>query len=79
MKCPSSKIIDSLWTISDVATFCQVKESVVRYWINNSNLPYIKLGKFIRFQQEDVRTWVDGRKSDNRLDTDVLKLLRQLQ
>lgn len=56
---------DRLWTICDVAEYCQVKESVVKYWIYNANLPYIKLGKHIRFQEMDVKGWIEGMKSSN--------------
>ncbi len=70
MKSPSSKIIDSLWTIADVATFCQVKESVVKYWVYNSDLPFIKLGKHIRFEQEDVKEWVERQKHTTKFSLD---------
>ncbi len=73
MKSPSSKIINSLWTISDVAEFCQVKESVVKYWVYNADLPFIKLGKHVRFEAEDVKVWIEGRKCE-RVDN-VLRLL----
>lgn len=52
---------EKLWTITDVAEYCQVKESVVRYWLYNTNLPYIKLGKHIRFRKEDVKEWIEGK------------------
>ncbi|MEZ5359681.1 MAG: helix-turn-helix domain-containing protein [Candidatus Zixiibacteriota bacterium] len=51
---------EKLWTMADVANYCQVKESVVKYWIYNANLPYIKLGKHIRFQEKDVKGWIIG-------------------
>ncbi len=51
---------DKLWTTGDVAEYCQVKPSVVEYWLRNSDLPHLKLGKFIRFDPEDVREWVDA-------------------
>jgi len=48
----------TLWTIDDVAAFCRVKPSIVRYWTRNTDIPYIKLGKQIRFESDKIREWV---------------------
>ena len=53
---------DRLWTIEDVAEFCQVKTSVVKYWLKNTDVPYMKLGKSIRFDQKDIKSWISGQK-----------------
>jgi len=39
-----NKYNEKLLTIEDVAEFFQVKSSVIRYWIYNSDIPFIKLG-----------------------------------
>jgi len=53
----------SLWTIEEVATYCKVKTSVIKYWMYNAGLPYIKLGKYARFDSADVKDWVNERKN----------------
>lgn len=52
----------TLWTIDDVAQFLRVKPSVVKFWIRESYIPYIKLGRNIRFDKKDIREWVDSLK-----------------
>lgn len=52
--------MDRLWTIDDVAVYLRVKPATVKYWIYNSNLPYVRLGKFYRFRKEDVERWVEN-------------------
>lgn len=54
-----------LWTINDAAEFCQVKSSVVKYWLQNTNIPYIKLGKNIRFDPGDIKDWIERHKNMN--------------
>jgi excisionase family DNA binding protein len=53
-----NKNMEHLWTIDDMADFCSVKPSVVKYWVHNNAVPFIKLGKQIRFNPEDIRNWV---------------------
>lgn len=52
---------DRLWTLEDVAQFLQVKPSVVRYWARNREIPYVRLGRCIRFKQADIVNWVNGK------------------
>jgi len=54
---------DKLWIIDDVAEYLQVKVSVIRYWIYNERLPCLKIGKHLRFDPEDIREWIEQRKS----------------
>ena len=50
--------IEQLWTIEDVANYCRVKASIVKYWVHNREIPFVKLGKQLRFNPEDIRNWV---------------------
>lgn len=54
--------IEKLWTLEDVADFCRVKPSVIRYWISNESLPCMKIGKYLRFDPGDVLEWIECRK-----------------
>ncbi len=51
-----------LWTIENVAEFCQVKTSVVKYWLKNTDIPYIKIGKKVRFDPKDIKSWISEQK-----------------
>ena len=53
---------DRLWTLDNVAEFCQVKTSVVQYWLKNTDIPYIKIGKKVRFDPKDIRSWIADQK-----------------
>lgn len=51
---------DKLWTVDDVADFCRVRPSVVQYWVRNTDIPAIRLGRQIRFDPQTIREWVEG-------------------
>lgn len=55
--------VEKLWTINDLANFLQVKPSVIKYWIYNSDIPFIKLGKNYRFDPKGIREWLAQEKS----------------
>jgi len=52
--------VEKLWTIEDVAEFCQVKPSVVKYWVRNREIPHIRLGRQIRFQRVAIADWLES-------------------
>lgn len=53
---------DKLWTIDDVAEFCQIKTAIVKRWLYTSDIPYIRLGKRHRFDPKDIILWINKRK-----------------
>lgn len=53
---------EQLWTIDQLAEYLQVKPSVIKYWVSNTEIPYIKLGKFYRFDQREIKEWVEEKK-----------------
>ena len=55
--------MEQLWTIREIAVYFRVKESVIRYWMRSSGLPYIKLGKHPRFDPADIKKWIKFYKS----------------
>ena len=67
--------LEGLWTIEDVAKYCRVKGSVVRCWLRNLDLPYVRLGKFYRFVPEDIVAWVRKNRIRFTKDKSKLKLL----
>ncbi len=67
--------LDKLWTIDDVAKYFQVRPSVIRYWVSNSGLPYIKIGKHYRFDSVDIQYWIESKKTIRKSNEDLLKLI----
>lgn len=51
---------DRLWTIGEVAAYLRVSEQTVRNRMNDSGLPFEKIGAATRFRREDIDTWLDG-------------------
>jgi len=51
-------------TIDDVSEMLQVTRSTV-YNLKKRGLPYIKLGKNIRFDQNEVVEWVKANRSED--------------
>ena len=51
-------------TVDDVSEMLQVTRSTV-YNLKKRGLPYIKLGKNIRFDQDEVIEWVKANRDDN--------------
>lgn len=56
-----------LWTVENLAEYLQVKPSVIKYWLYNTDIPYIKLGRIIRFERKDIEEWIDERKTFNNI------------
>jgi len=49
-------------TIEEVAELLKVARSTV-YKFKEMGLPFIKIGKTVRFEQEDVFAWIKGHKT----------------
>ena len=49
----------TLWNNKEVATFLNVKESTIRYWVHIGYIPHIKFRGAVRFRESDIVEWVD--------------------
>ena len=54
--------MEKLWTVEEVARFLRVKSSIVKYWLQTSYIPFVKVGKQYRFDPQDVKAWVESLK-----------------
>ena len=50
-----------LLTVAEMAQYLHVPESTIRYWIFHRKLPYLKIGRAIRFNIEVVEAWLDAK------------------
>lgn len=48
---------EALWTVDDVANYCQVSVHTVRKWREHSKIPSLKINGVVRFVPADVRAW----------------------
>lgn len=49
---------ESLWDIGDVAKYLRLSERTVMRRIEDSGLPYIRIGGTLRFRREDIDSWL---------------------
>jgi predicted DNA-binding transcriptional regulator AlpA len=57
---------EPLWGVRDVAEFLQVPAMTIYHWRRTDYGPKgIRVGRYVRYQPEDVRTWLEaqGRKA----------------
>lgn len=55
---------DRLLTASEVAELLSVKESWVRDATRDGRLPCVRLGRYVRYDDADVRAWVEDQKQN---------------
>ena len=55
----NEETLQPLWTVNDVAFYLNINPETVRVMVRKGALPARKIGRQIRFQQEDVKDWVN--------------------
>ena len=59
-------IIDKLLTTAQVAEWLNVSESTIRKWVHYGFIPYVKIGRCVRFIREDIEKWLQERTEKGR-------------
>ena len=49
-----------LWTTEETADWLAVSPRMVRRLVAERRIPYVKVGRYVRFRPEDVAAWRDG-------------------
>lgn len=49
-----------LWTMTETAAWLNVPERMVRRLVSERRIPYVKVGRYVRFRPLDVQEWRDG-------------------
>lgn len=52
----------NLMDIEQAARFLNVKVSRLRSAILNKEIPFLKIGRLVRFHKEDLEAWIEGLK-----------------
>lgn len=52
-------ILEKLLVIKDVCTFLNIKESALRKMIFENRIPYIKIGRGVRFKPSEIKKWIE--------------------
>jgi excisionase family DNA binding protein len=50
-----------LLDVEELAQWLGVEQGFVRRLIAERRVPFVKIGKFVRFDPDEIRAWVDGR------------------
>ncbi len=53
---------DTLFTVKSLAKYLDVSDQWLYERTQLKEIPYIKLGKLLRFRKSDINTWLDGLK-----------------
>ncbi|MFH1904323.1 MAG: helix-turn-helix domain-containing protein [bacterium] len=59
--------MERLLTTKQLAEVLQVAPSTVYFWVHSGFIPYLKLGKCVRFNEKAVSKWVESRSKKGRL------------
>lgn len=54
---------DRLLTVEEVAEFLSVSANTVRNKVAAEAIPYIRVGRLIRFDPADIRDWISAQKN----------------
>jgi len=53
--------MEKLLTIDDLARVLSVRKSTIYQWRHLGLIPYIKVGRFVRFREKDIQRWLSSR------------------
>lgn len=51
--------MDKLITAKQVSDLLEVKPATVYDWVKRKAIPYVKLGRLVRFKKNEIFRWVD--------------------
>ena len=52
--------MEKLLTAKQVAELLEVKLSTVYDWVSGKRIPYVKLGRLVRFKKPEIFRWVES-------------------
>ncbi|OQA92043.1 MAG: Helix-turn-helix domain protein [Elusimicrobia bacterium ADurb.Bin231] len=51
-----------LLNINELAEYLGIKISTVYSWVNQRKIPYVKVGRLVKFDQVDIDKWIAEQK-----------------
>jgi excisionase family DNA binding protein len=55
---------EDLLTPEELCSLLKVKKQRVYEWVHLGRIPYIKVGRFLRFSRPDIEAWLKSNSSD---------------
>ncbi len=63
---PGRKVkMDKLLTIDELAEALSVKKSTIYQWVHLGLIPYIKVGRLLRFKEGNIQKWLISRQVES--------------
>jgi len=59
--------MDKLLTPDQIAEYLGVRKSTIYQWTHEGYIPYVKLGKFVRFKASRIERWLEKRSTEGRV------------
>lgn len=59
MEMRHTKNSQSLWTVDRLAEYLDVPIPTIRDWCYKRTIPFIKVGRLVRFKPKDIETWLE--------------------
>jgi len=53
--------MEKLLTVDELAQVLLVKKSTIYQWRHLGLIPYIKVGRLVRFREKDIQKWLSSR------------------
>jgi excisionase family DNA binding protein len=62
--------MEQLLNIGEVEKLLNIKKSTLRAWIFGNRIPFIRVGRLIRFKPSDLEAWLNNREKGRNHGTD---------
>ncbi len=59
--------MDRLLTPEQISDLLGVKLSTIYQWTHIKYIPHVKLGRFVRFKEQEIIQWLDSKSSNGRV------------
>ena len=56
---------NQLWSIDRLAEYLDVPSATIRDWVYKRSVPFVKVGRHVRFKPSDVEEWLEQRSVGN--------------
>ena len=59
-------MVDRLLTPEELCDWLQVQKSTLYKWTHYQYVPFVKVGRFVRFRQSEIKAWLEKRSCQGR-------------
>ncbi len=58
----------NILTIQELSDWLSISVSGLYHWVTVKEIPYFRVGRYIRFNRQDIEKWLDEKKVEARHD-----------